>query len=131
MSYVIIGLIIAVFVVVVFFVAKKDAKERDEMVSKLTEEQKNFLKDTEIEFVEKNAWVQDALVAKIVDKGAKFDLRVLWYDKTIENNEYNTITIADAKISKAEQAEHNLKVGDAVKLYMAPEKTTGSVKIVF
>ena len=131
MSYVIIGLIIAVIVVVVFMIAKKDAKERDEMVSKLTEEQKQFLMSTEIEFVEKNAWTQDAIVAKMVDKGAKTDVRLLWYNKTMENNEYETITIADASIKKSEQEAHNLKVGDAVKMYFAPEKTVGSVKVIF
>ena len=36
MMYVVIGLIIAVAVVVVAMIAKKDSKERDEMVSKLT-----------------------------------------------------------------------------------------------
>lgn len=131
MGYLIIGLVIAVFVVVVFLIAKKDAAERNEMVSKLTDEQKEFLMATEPEFVESNAWVQDALVAKIQDKGAKFDIRLLWYNKTMENNEYKTITIADASIKKSEQEEHNLKVGDAVKLYIAPEKTVGSIKIVF
>ena len=131
MEYVIIGLVIAVFVVVVFIIARKDAKERDEMVSKLTEEQKEFLKNTEVEFVEKNAWTQDAIVAKVVDKGAKTDLRLLWYNKTMENNEYETITIADASIKKSEQEAHNIKVGDAVKMYFAPEKSVGSVKVVF
>ena len=131
MGYLVIGLIIAVFVVVVFLIAKKDAAERNEMVSKLTDEQKEFLQATEPEFVESNAWVQDAIVVKIQDKGAKFDIRLLWYNKTMENNEYKTITIADASIKKSEQEEHNLKVGDAVKLYIAPEKTVGSIKIVF
>ena len=87
--------------------------------------------ETEPEFVEKNAWVQDAIVAKIQDKGSKIDIRLLWYNKTMENNEYKTITIADASIKKAEQAKHQLRIGDAVKLYIAPEKTVGSIKIVF
>ena len=131
MSYVIIGVILAVFVAVVYVIAKKDSRERDEMVSKLTDEQKERLMSTEVEFVEKNAWTQEAMVAKIVDKGGKFDVRLLWYNKTLGNNEAETITIADASIKKAEQEEHDLKVGDFVKMYFAPEKTVGSVKIVF
>ncbi len=131
MSYVIIGVILAVFVAVVYVIAKKDSRERDEMVSKLTDEQKERLMSTEVEFVEKNAWTQEAMVAKIVDKGGKFDVRLLWYNKTLGNNEAETITIADASIKKAEQEEHDLKVGDFVKMYIAPEKTVGSVKIVF
>ena len=43
MGYFIVAVIIAAFIGGVFVVAKKDAKERDEMVSKLTEEQKNML----------------------------------------------------------------------------------------
>ena len=131
MSYVIIGAVIGVFVAIVLVISKKDAKERDEMVSKLSEEEKARLMSTEVEFVEKNAWVQEAIVAKIVDKGGKFDLRLLWYNKTMDNNESETITIADASITKAEQEAHDLKIGDFVKMYFAPEKTVGSVKIVF
>lgn len=131
MGYLVIAVIIVAIIGVVFVVAKKDAKERDEMVSKLTEKQKNLLMLTEVEFVEKNVWVQDAIVAKINDKGNKLDLRLLWYNKVLQNNEYNTITIADTSITKAEQEAHNLKIGDNVKMYFAPEKTIGSVKIIF
>ena len=49
----------------------------------------------------------------------------------MNNNENETITIADASISKADKEAHDVKVGDFVKLYIAPEKTVGSVKIVF
>ena len=131
MGYLIIAVIIGAFVGAVFVVAKKDSKERDEMVSKLTEEQKNLLMLTEIKFVEKNAWIQDAIVAKMNDKGNKIDIRLLWYDTLIQNNENNTITIADTSITKAEQEAHNLKIGDTVKMYIAPEKTIGSCKIIF
>lgn len=131
MGYLIIAIVIGAIIGVVFVVAKKDAKERDEMVSKLTEEQKNLLMLTEVKFVEKNAWIQDAIIGKINDKGNKLDIRLLWYDKVIQNNEYNTITIADTSITKAEQEAHNLKIGDTVKMYFAPEKTVGRVKIIF
>lgn len=39
--------------------------------------------------------------------------------------------IADTSITKVEQEAHNLKIGDNVKMYLAPEKTVGSVKIFF
>lgn len=131
MEYLIIAIVIAVFIGVVFLIAIKDSKERNEMVSKLTEEQKNLLMSTEVKFVEKNAWVQNAIVAKINDKGNKIELRLLWYNTVMQNNEYNTITIADTSITKAEQETHNLKIGDNVKMYFAPEKTIGRVKIIF
>lgn len=131
MEYVIIGAVVGALVAVVVTIARKDSKERNEMVSKLSEDQKDRLMATEVEFVEKNAWVQDAMVAKITEKGSKYDLRLLWYNNTLENNEYNTITIADASISKADKEAHDVKVGDFVKMYFAPEKTVGSVKVVF
>ncbi len=131
MGYVIMGAVIGAFLAVVFAISKKDSKEREEMVSKLTVEQKERLEATEIEAVEKNAWAQEAMVAKMTEKGSKYDLRLLWYNKTLENNEYNTITIADTSISKAEKEEHDIQIGSFVKMYFAPEKTVGSVKIVF
>jgi hypothetical protein len=131
MSYVIMGAIIGAIVGVVYVIAKKDSKERDEMVAKLTEAEKQRLMDTEVEFKGESEWVQEAYVAKMVEKGGKFDVRLLWYHKVMNNAEENTITIADASLKKAEKEEHDVKVGDFVKMYFAPEKTVGSVKIVF
>ena len=99
--------------------------------SELSDEEKERIMKAEPQFVEENAWVQEAYVAKIVEKGSKSDVRLLWYNTTMNNNENETITIADASISKADKEAHDVKVGDFVKLYIAPEKTVGSVKIVF
>ena len=131
MEYVIVAVGIAVFIGVICVIAKKDSKECNEMVSNLTEEQKNFLVQTEVKSIENNVWTQEAIVAKVNEKGNKVAIRFLWYNKVLQNNEYNTITIGDANITKAEQETHNLKVGDKIKVYFAPEKTVGSVKIIF
>ena len=131
LGYVIVGIIVGIIAAVVVVVSKKDAKELEEMTAKLSENQKKLLMETDVEFVEKNAWVQDAIIAKMVDKGGKYDVRLLWYNKVMDNNESNEITIADASLKKEEQEAHNVKIGDVVKLYIAPEKTVGSVKIVF
>lgn len=131
MEYVIIGAIVGAFVAVIVAVAKKDSKERDEMVSKLSDEQKDRLKSAEVETVEKNAWVQEAMVAKMTEKGGKYSVRLLWYNKTLNNNEFNMITLADTSITKAEKEEHDIQVGSFVKMYFAPEKSVGSVKVVF
>lgn len=129
-SFIIIGMVV-IFIVVIIIIGMKDKKEADEMVSKLAEEQKNILMSTDVNFVEKNAWVQKAMVAKMKDKGNKIELRLLWFNKVIQNNEYNKITIADATITKSEQEEHNLKNGDYVKMYFAPEKSIGRIKIIW
>ena len=131
MGYAIMMAVIIVFIAVVYVIAKKDARERDEMVSKLSEEQKNRLEATDVETVDSNAWVQEAMVAKMVEKGGKYSLRLLWYNKVLENNEYQSITIADTSISKREQEAYDIKEGDFVKMYFAPEKSVGSVKVVF
>ena len=130
-GYLIIGAILGIFVAVIAVIAKKDAKELGEFVAKLSEEQKKRLMEAEVNFVEEEAWVQEAFVAKMTDKGGKYDVRLLWYNKTMNNNESQEITIADASLKKEEQEAHNVKVGDFVKLYIAPNKTVGSVKIVF
>ena len=51
--------------------------------------------------------------------------------EVLQNNEYNTITIADVAITKSEQEEHNVKEGDFVKFYFAPEKSIGRTKIIW
>ena len=99
MNFIVFG-IVMIFVVIVIILGLKRKKECDEMVSKLTEEQKNILMSTEVNFVEKNAWVQKAMVAKINDKGNKLDISLLWFNKVIQNGEYNTITISDVSITK-------------------------------
>ncbi len=131
MGYAIMMAVIIVFIAVVYVIARKDARERDKMVSKLSEEQKNRLEATDVETVDSNAWVQEAMVAKMVEKGGKYSLRLLWYNKVLENNEYQSITIADTSISKREKEAYDIKEGDFVKMYFAPEKSVGSVKVVF
>lgn len=39
--------------------------------------------------------------------------------------------MADVAITKSEQEEHNLKEGDFVKFYFAPEKSIGRTKIIW
>ena len=80
------AVVMAVFIGVVFVFAKKDNKECDELVSKLTEEQKNILMSTDVNFVEERAWIQNAIVSKFKDKGNKVALRLLWFNKIIKNN---------------------------------------------
>ena len=92
MPYLIVAVVVVIFIAVVFIVAGKDSKERIDMVSKLTEEQRNILMSTEVNFVEKNAWVQKAMVAKMKDKGDKIDIRLLWFNEVLQNNEYNKIS---------------------------------------
>lgn len=128
------GIVFAIvggFVAVILVLAIIENKKTGEQVAELSDEQKEFLMSTEVKFVEKNAWIQDAIVAVVKEKNSKVSIRLFWYNNVIQNAEYHTITIADTSIKKAEQEEHKLKVGDKVKMYFAPEKTIGSVKIIW
>lgn len=133
MPYVIAGAIVGAFIGVIAYFAKKGETDRQNWVENLTEDQKNRLQATEVKFVEgkKNEWTQEGMICNMVEKGNKFACKVLWYNKVIPNNLYEQIQDGDLAVSKEEKENHNLKVGDFVKVYIAPEKTVGSFKIIF
>lgn len=132
MENVIAGVVVAIIIGIFFIIAKKDGEALEKMVSNITEEQKNKLALTDIQFIDnKNEWIQQGMVYEIKDKGNKVALKVLWHNKVMQNNGYDKLTYADVTIKKSEQEEHNLKVGDFVKMHIAPEKTVGTVKILW
>lgn len=127
----VVGVVIA-FIVVVFILAGKENKYLEMMVSNLNDEQKNKLSMTDVNFIEgKNEWIQQGMVYEMKDKGNKVELKVLWFNRVIQNNFYNKITFADVTIKKVDMEQHNLKSGDFVKIYIAPERTTGVVSIIW
>lgn len=129
MEYIIVFLLVGIFIAVIVILAMKEKKVADEMVSKLTEEQKLSLMSPDVDFVKKNAWVQKAMVANVKEKGNKIEVRLFWFNEVINNDEYHKITIADAQITKREQEEHHLQYGDYVKMYFDPKKP--ELKIVW
>ena len=64
MGYVIVGAIIGAFVGVCFAIAKREGKAKEALEAQLTDEQKERLMNTEVNFVEENAWIQEGGVAK-------------------------------------------------------------------
>ncbi len=132
MVYVVAAVIVGAIIGIFFMLAKKQAESLNEMVSNITEEQKNKLESTDVNFIDnKNEWIQQGMVYEVKDKGNNVALKVLWHNKVIQNNTYNFIEYADVTIKKSEQEEHNLKYGDFVKMHIAPEKTIGTVKILW
>jgi len=133
MTWIIAGAIVGAIIAVFAFFVKKSAVQNDELVGELTEEQKGRLKATDVRFVEgkKAEWIQDGMIAKMIDKGGKYALKVLWCNKVIRNATLGEIQYADVSIKKEEAETHGLKTGDFVKLYIAPEKTVGSVRVIF
>ncbi len=112
-----------------YYFYKKTNELVAELIASLSEEQKNRLASTDVIFEGTNEWTQDAIIAKVIDKGNKVSLKLLWFNKTIQNNYYNKLEIAEMSISKKEFIDHNLAEGSFVKLHIAPEKTIGSTTI--
>lgn len=132
MEYIIGGFIVGVFIVVVFFFLKKENQKLEEMVANLSEEQKNELSLTDVKFIEgkNDEWIQNGMIGEMVDKGNKFAIKVLWHNRVIQNATYDQIQYGDTSLSKEEVEKNGLKVGDFVKVYIAPAKTSGSFKII-
>ena len=132
MEYIIGGFIVGVFIVVVFFFLKKENQKLEEMVANLNEEQKNKLALTDVKFVEEknDEWIQNGMIGEMVDKGNKFAIKVLWHNRVIQNATYDQIQYGDTSLSKEEVEKNGLRVGDFVKVYIAPAKTSGSFKII-
>lgn len=132
MEYIIGVLAFGAFIGIILFFSKKENKKLEEMVSNLSEEQKNKLAATDIKFVEgkNDEWFQEGMIGEMIDKGNKFAIRVLWHNKVIQNATYDQLQYGDTSVSKDEVEKNGLKVGDFVKVYVAPAKTVGSFKIV-
>ena len=123
------GLIIAgVAIAILFVLAKKDNEEGTKLISDLTEEQINILKSADVIPSSNNEFVCTAMVAKIVEKGSKVSIRLLYVNKITLGGDYNKITFADSKIKKEEQEKYNLKTGDFVKININFDKFT--VKVI-
>lgn len=133
MAYVIGGAILGIFVAVVVVLAKKEGKKLEEMISQTTEEQRNKLALTEVNFVEgkDNEWIQDGMIAEMTTKGNKVALKILWHNKVMRNNEYDQITFGDTSVSLADAEKHGLQVGSFVKVKIAPESTIKCFEVIF
>ena len=88
-----------------YYFYKKTNELVAELIASLSEEQKNRLASTDVIFEGTNEWTQDAIIAKVIDKGNKVSLKLLWFNKTIHNNYYNKLEIAEMSISKKEFIE--------------------------
>lgn len=132
MEYIIAFLGFLVVLAVIFFFLNKEQKKLKEMESNLNDEQKNKLSLTEVKFVEgkDDEWIQDGIIGEMRDKGNKFAIRVLWHNKVIQNATYDHLQYGDTSLSKEDVEKNGLKVGDFVKVKVAPAKTTGSFKII-
>ena len=146
MEFIIGVMVVGAFIgLIVFFLKKENNKFKEknicgklmdyklkEMVGNLNEEQKNKLALTDVKFVEgkNDEWIQEGMIGEMKDKGYKYSIRVLWHNKVIRNATYDQLQYGDTSLSKKDVESNGLKVGDFVKVRVAPAKTSGCFKII-
>lgn len=132
MEFIIGVLVVGAFIGLIVFFLKKENNKLKEMVGNLNEEQKNKLALTDVKFVEgkNDEWIQEGMIGEMREKGNKFAIRVLWHNKVIQNATYDQIQYGDTSLSKKDVESNGLKVGDFVKVRVAPAKTSGCFKII-
>ena len=129
MEFIIGVLVVGAFIGLIVFFLKKENNKLKEMVGNLNEEQKNKLALTDVKFVEEknDEWIQEGMIGEMKDKGYKY---VLWHNKVIRNATYDQLQYGDTSLSKKGVESNGLKVGDFVKVRVAPAKTSGCFKII-
>lgn len=125
MEYIIAIIVIAAFAAVIMIVAKKEQGILDNLLLKLTDEQKKDLEDNQIEDFDekKHTWIQRGMIAEVNTKGDnKVNLKVLWYNTIIQNDTVNQCQYADISMKKSDFDNKGLKNGDFVKIFIDPAK---------
>ena len=132
MEFIIGVMVVGAFIGLIVFFLKKENNKLKEMVGNLNEEQKNKLALTDVKFVEEknDEWIQEGMIGEMKDKGYKYSIRVLWHNKVIRNATYDQLQYGDTSLSKKDVESNGLKVGDFVKVRVAPAKTSGCFKII-
>ena len=132
MEFIIGVLVVGAIIGLIVFFLKKENNKLKEMVGNLNEEQKNKLALTDVKFVEgkNDEWIQEGMIGEMREKGNKFAIRVLWHNKVIRNATYDQLQYGDTSLSKKDVESNGLKVGDFVKVRVAPAKTSGCFKII-
>lgn len=132
MEFIIGGMVVGAFIGLIVFFLKKEHNKLEEMVENLNEEQKNKLALTDVKFVEgkNDEWIQEGMIGEMKDKGHKYAIRVLWHNKVIRNATYDQLQYGNTFLSKKDVESNDLKVGDFVKVHVAPAKTSGCFKII-
>lgn len=132
MEFIIGVMVVGAFIGLIVFFLKKEHNKLEEMVENLNEEQKNKLALTDVKFVEgkNDEWIQEGMIGEMKDKGHKYAIRVLWHNKVIRNATYDQLQYGDTFLSKKDVESNDLKVGDFVKVHVAPAKTSGCFKII-
>jgi len=129
MEYLVSGVVIAALIGVFFVWAKKENELKEKMVAELTEEQREELKNNQVENFDdkKHTWEQKGLIGQVTDKGNSVALKVLWYNTVIQNATLNNFQYADIKMKKSEFEERKLDKNSIVTIFINPEKAEAKI----
>lgn len=128
--YLLVGLIpVAILAGIIYIWSKKENEKIEKVVSQLTEEQKNYLLDNQVENfnAKKITWTQSGMISEVKESGNKVKVRVLYYNTVIQNNTLNQICATDLKVDKSEFEKHGLKVGSFVKIFIDMNKFDSNI----
>lgn len=116
-------LVVCVFIGVVVYLVKKQQALTTELVSNLTEEQKNALENTPDAPAPNlpKSVISEAMIAKISKvTDRKVSFKILIYNTYYPNN-LNAYQIGDTSLDKKTFDERGMKVGDLIKVVLYPE----------
>lgn len=112
LTYVIAGAICAVFIGVIYVLAKKQMALKEELLKTLSEEQKKELEEASLS---NNSLTKGFIAMEPKVGNNKTELKVLFYN-TYYPNMMNQFSLADISIPTKTYNEQNLKKGDYIKM---------------
>lgn len=119
------GVVCGVFGGVIYVLAKKDSAKDEERVKNLTKEQVETLTNTPYQAVDglPNAVLVHGLILEIPKvTNSKAELVIMYYNEYYPNFR-GQIVHMDVNVKMKEFTEHNLKVGDYVKVLLNEDKS--------
>ena len=117
-TFIVAILVVGVFAAVVFFLAKRENANTDEVVKSISDENRNLLRNQTFEKAEGNdLYKSNALVASVNTDGEKSKAVLLFYSEA--HDSYYTRTV---KMSKADAESKGLKEGHFVPVLMKYDK---------
>ncbi len=122
---------IGIFAGIILLLAKKGHKSMLEMLAEFSSEQKEDLKDNQVEIKDSNqksySWYQKGLIGKVTAKGNNYHLVVIYFNTVMNNNYQNDFEYADIKIKKADFESKGLQKGSVVTILIEPHKTRATI----
>ncbi len=123
--------VVGIFACVILIFAKKGHKAMQEILAEFSSEQKEDLKDNQVEIKDSNqnsfSWYQKGLIGKVTAKGNNYHLVVIYFNTVMNNNYQNDFEYADIKIKKTDFESKGLQKGSVITMLIEPHKTRATI----